>query len=69
MALTPSASTAGHAPVANSSEASCQPSSTGPRPVYDEYDEILADIARGPRRGVLTWLRLFLAGQTVPTQH
>lgn len=27
------------------------------------YGEILADIARGPRRNFLTWLRLLLAGQ------
>lgn len=27
------------------------------------YVEVVADIARGPRRDFLTWLRLLLAGQ------
>jgi hypothetical protein len=60
---------AGHAPVANSSEASCTPPSTGLTSPH-EYAEILADIERGPRRSLLTVLRLVLAGQYAkPTRH
>jgi hypothetical protein len=33
------------------------------------HADVLADIERGPRRSFLTWLRLFLAGQTAPTRH
>lgn len=33
------------------------------------YLDHLADIERGPRRGPLTWLRLFLARQHIPTRH
>lgn len=34
------------------------------------FNDIRADIERGPRRSPLTWLRLFLARQsTKPTRH